>query len=60
MIGWKIELPGHDWLDYLLLLLLLLKVVGSAGLGESDLHTISPKTPTPQCQHKTERREREK
>ena len=33
-----------------LLLLLLFKKVGSARLGESDIHSISPKTPTPQCQ----------
>ena len=32
----------------LLLLLLLLKEVGSARLGESDVHPISPKTPAPQ------------
>ena len=29
------------------LLLLLLKTVGNARLGESDQHAISPKTPTP-------------
>ena len=33
-----------------LLLLLLLKKVGSARLRESDLHPISPKTPAQQCQ----------
>ena len=33
-----------------LLLLLLLKKVSSARLGESDLHPISPKTPAPQYQ----------
>ena len=32
------------------LLLLLLKKVSSARLGESDIHPISPKTPAPQCQ----------
>ena len=31
----------------LLLLLLLLKKVGSARLRESDVHPISPKTPSP-------------
>ena len=31
-------------------LLLLLKKVGSARLGESDIHPISPKTPAPQYQ----------
>ena len=34
----------------LLLLLLLLKEVGNARLGERDYHPISPKTPTPQHQ----------
>ena len=34
----------------LLLLLLLLKEVGSARLRESDIHSISPKTPPPQYQ----------
>ena len=33
-----------------LLLLLLLKKVSSARLGESDIHPISPKTPAPQYQ----------
>ena len=33
-----------------LLLLLLLKKVDSARLGESDIHPISPKTPAPQYQ----------
>ena len=32
----------------LLLLLLLLKVVSSARLRESDVHPVSPKTPAPQ------------
>ena len=32
------------------LLLLLLKKVGSARLRESDIHSISPKTPSPQNQ----------
>ena len=34
----------------LLLVLLLLKKVSSARLGESDIHPISPKTPAPQYQ----------
>ena len=34
----------------ILLLLLLLKKVSSARLGESDIHDISPKTPAPQYQ----------
>ena len=38
------------WQYYVLLLLLLLKEVGNARLGESDWHPISPKTPTPQHQ----------
>ena len=33
-----------------LFLLLLFKKVGSARLGESDIHPISPKTPAPQYQ----------
>ena len=33
-----------------LLFLLLLKKVGSARLGESDIHPISPRTPAPQYQ----------
>ena len=33
-----------------LLLLLLFKKVGSARLGESDVHPISPNTPVPQYQ----------
>ena len=36
--------------EWNLLLLLLLKKVGSARLGESDVHPISPKTPAPQYQ----------
>ena len=44
----------------LLLLLLLLNKVGSARLGESDVHPISPKTPAPQYHIQTERRERER
>ena len=39
------------------LLLLLLKKVGSARLGESDIHPISPKTPAPQ-NHPTDRKKR--
>ena len=35
---------------YGILLLLLLKNVGSARLGESDIHPISPQTPAPQYQ----------
>ena len=31
-------------------LLLLLKKVGSARLGESDIHPISPETPAPEYQ----------
>ena len=34
----------------ILLLLLLLKEVGSARLRESDIHPISPETPAPQNQ----------
>ena len=34
----------------ILLLLLSLKNVGSARLGESDIHPIIPKTPAPQNQ----------
>ena len=34
----------------LLLLLLLLKEVGSVRLRESDIHPLSPKTPAPQYQ----------
>ena len=36
--------------EYALLLLFLLKKVGSARLRESDIHLISPKTPAPQYQ----------
>ena len=36
--------------DRVLILLLLLKKVSSARLGESDIHPISPKTPGPQYQ----------
>ena len=35
---------------YFLLLILLLKKVGSARLRESDIHPISPKTPAAQYQ----------
>ena len=35
---------------YFASLLLLLKKVSSARLGESDIHPISPKTPAPQYQ----------
>ena len=41
------NLPMPAWL---LLLLLLLKKVGSARLRESGIHPISPKTPAPQYQ----------
>ena len=34
-----------------MILLLILKEVGSARLRESDIHPISPKTPAPQYQH---------
>ena len=37
-------------IPYDILLLLLLNVVGSARLGESDVRPISPKTPAPQYQ----------
>ena len=37
-------------IQHLLLLLLLLKKVGSARLRESGIHPISPKTPAPQYQ----------
>ena len=45
--------------EIVILLLLLLKKVSSARLGESDIHPISPKTPAPQQKEreKTERRE---
>ena len=36
--------------NLLFILLLLLKKVSSARVGESDIHPISPKTPTPQYQ----------
>ena len=34
----------------MIVLLLLLKKVSSARMGESDIHPISPKTPAPQYQ----------
>ena len=40
-----------------LLSLLLLKEVGNAILGESDLHPISPKTPTTQYQPRERKNE---
>ena len=43
-------IPMGDFNGHLLLLLLLLKKVSSARLGESDVHPISPKTPAPQYQ----------
>ena len=39
-----------SFIEIILLLLLLLKNVSSARLGESDIHPISPKTPAPQYQ----------
>ena len=47
------------WRYYVLLLLLLLKEVGSARLRESDIHPISPKTPGKQY-YPTDRNERKK
>ena len=44
----------------LLLLLLLLKKVGSARLRESDVHPISPKTPAPQYQPKDRKKRKGK
>ena len=47
----------HIWefqiinLGHTVLLILLLKKVSSARLGESDIHPISSKTPAPQYQH---------
>ena len=38
------------WNPLLLLLLLLLKKIGNARLGEGDCHPISPKTPAPHYQ----------
>ena len=43
-----------------LLLLLLLKEVGSARLRESDIHPISPITPAPQYQHIDKKKRTEK
>ena len=40
--------PLDGWLANLLLLLLLLKKVGSARIRERDVHHISPKTPATQ------------
>ena len=49
-----VNAPVSHWHNtqgmYTILLLLLLKKVGSARLRESDVHPISPKTPAPQCQ----------
>ena len=42
------------------LLLLLLKKVSSAKLGESDIHPISPKTPAPQYQSIDRKKKKEK
>ena len=47
-ISWPPSLRCHFLL--LLILLLLLKNVSGARLGESDTHPISPKTPAPQYQ----------
>ena len=41
---------GGSVLSILLLLLLLLKNIGSARLRESNIHPIIPKTPAPQNQ----------
>ena len=44
-------LNSRDDINYiLLLLLLLLKKIGNARLGEGDCHPISPKTPAPHYQ----------
>ena len=44
----------------LLLLLLLLKKVGSARMRESDKHPISPKTPAPQYIQPIDRKKRKR
>ena len=50
-LPWVQVTPYHQHnLLNLLLLLLLLKEVGSASLRESDIHPISPKTSAPQYQ----------
>ena len=43
-------LPSETLVRFAKLLLLLLKKGSNAGLGESDIHPISPKTPAPQYQ----------
>ena len=40
----------YDTIDRMVLLLLLLKKIGNARLGEGDCHPISPKTPAPHYQ----------
>ena len=51
-VHWKVDrrlgLCRLTSVQPLILLLLLLKKVSSARLGESDMHPISPKTPAPQ------------
>ena len=44
----------------ILLLLLLLNEVGSARMGETDLHPISQRTPSPQYQHIEIKKRKEK
>ena len=46
--------PGKSSIANLLLLLLLLKKVGSARLRESGVHIISPMTPAPQTYRQKE------
>ena len=41
---------SRSYIEMHFFLLLLLKKVSSARLGESDIHPISPKTPAPQHQ----------
>ena len=50
-IGYTLNISMYCLAEMLLLLLLLLKKVGSARLRESDVHPISPKTPAAQYQH---------
>ena len=54
-ICWKLSVIEHvaaDGVHHLQspLLLLLLKKIGNARLGEGDCHPISPKTPAPHYQ----------
>ena len=58
--------PWNDGLNFvesflldIYILLLLLKEVGNARLGDSDLHPVSQKTPAPQYQPIEKKRERE-